>query len=164
MSSYSDLAKKTTPVVNISNFVLNWLLKSIYRKLSFRKNYRDPWTIFVSEPIATGIFYEWFKAINDHLSDFGRTVEILRNKSGKFVSYKIKFTHIDIFKFHVGKIIGEDKINLVKENKTTKEKGKVACTDEKPIKIDYNISKGILIINLKYNSLNWYGQLLALPF
>ena len=36
---------------------------------------------------------------------------------------------------------------------------KVVCTDEKPIKIDYNISKGILMINLKHNLFNQYGQL-----
>ena len=96
---------------------------------------------------------------NDHLLDFGRTVEIVRNKPSKTVSYRIKFTHIGTFKFHVGKIIGKDKINFVKENKTTKEKVKVVCTDEKPIKIDYNISKGILMINLKYNLFNRYSQL-----
>ena len=64
MSSYSHLAKKTTPVVNILNFVLNRSLKSIYRKLSFRQTYSNPWTIVVSEPIAREFFYEWFKAIN----------------------------------------------------------------------------------------------------
>ena len=97
--------------------------------------------------------------INDHLPGFGRTVEIVRNKSGKAVSHRIIFTHIGTFKFHAGQIIGEDKINVVKENKTTKEKVKIVCTDEKPMKIDYNISKGILMINLKYNLFNRYGQL-----
>ena len=51
----------------------------------------------------------------------------MRNKSGKAASYRIKFTHIDTFKFHVGQIIGEYEINLVKENKTTKEKVKIVC-------------------------------------
>ena len=82
-----------------------------------------------------------------------------RNKSGKAVSYRVKLTHIGTFKFHVGQIIGEDKINLVEENKTTKEKVKIVCTDEKTIKIHYNISKGILMINLKYNLFSRYGQL-----
>ena len=109
MSSYSHLAKKTTPVVNIFNFVLNRSLKSIYRKLSFRQKYRNPWTIAVTEPIAREIFYEWFKAVNDHLPDFGRTVEVVRNKSGKTVSYRIKFTHISTFKFHVGRSSGRIK-------------------------------------------------------
>ena len=58
----------------------------------------------------------------DHLPGFGRTVEIVRNKSGKTASYRIKFMHIDTFKFHVVQIIGEYEINLVKEDKTTKEK------------------------------------------
>ena len=53
------------------------------------------------------------------------------------------YTHIDTFEFHVGQIIGEYEINVVTENKTTKEKVKVVCSDEKPIKIDYNISKGL---------------------
>ena len=158
MSSYSHLAKKTAPVVNILNFVLNRSLKGIYRKLSFRQKYRKPWTIVVSEPIAREIFYKGFKDINDYLPDFGRTVEIVKNKYGKTVSYRIKFTHTDTFKLHVGKIIGKDKINFVKESKATKEKVEVVCTDENPIKIDYNITKGTLI-NLKYNLSNRYGQL-----
>ena len=87
----------------------------------------DQWTIVVSEPIASEFFYEWFKVINDHFPGFGRTVEIVRNKSGKAASYRIKFTHINIFKFHVGQIIVEYEINLVKENKTTKEKVKIVC-------------------------------------
>ena len=159
MSSYFHLGKKTTPVVNILNFVLNWSLKSIYSKLSFRQKYRDPWTFVVSEPIAIEIFYEWFKATNDHIPDFGRTVEIVRNKSGKTVNDRIKFTHIGTFKFHVGQMIEEDKINLVKENETIKEKVKVVCADEKPIKIDYDISRGNLMINLKYNLFNRYDRL-----
>ena len=69
----------------------------------------------------------------------------MRNTSGKAVSYKIKSTHIVTFKFHVGQFIVDDKINLVEENKTTKEKVKIVCTDEKPIKIYYNISKEILM-------------------
>ena len=60
--------------------------------------------------------------INYHLPGPGRTVEIVGNKSGKVISYRIKFTHVGTFKLHVGKIIGKDKINLVKENKTTKGK------------------------------------------
>ena len=43
---------------------------------------------------------------------------------------------MDTFKFHVGQIIGEYEINLAKESKTTKEKMKIVCTDEKPV--DYN--------------------------
>ena len=117
---YSHLAKKTVPVVNIINFVLIQSLKSVYRKLSFRQKYRDPWAIVVSEPITREIFYKWLKAVNDHSPDFGRTV--VKNKPDEAVSYRIKFTHIGTFKFHVRKIIGDDKINLVKENKTTKEK------------------------------------------
>ena len=159
MSSYSHLAKKTAPTVKILSFVLNQSLKSIYRKLSFRQKCREPWTIVVSEPIAREFFHKQFKVINDHLPGFGRTVEIVRNKLGKAVSYRIKFAHISTFKFHVGQIIGEDKINLVKKNKTTKEKVKIVCAYETSTKIDYNISKGILMINLKYNLFNRYGQL-----
>ena len=78
-----------------------------------------------SETIARESSYEQFKAINYRLPDFGKTLGFVRNKSGKAVSYSIKFTHIGTFKFHIGKIIGEDKINLVKEHRITKEKVKV---------------------------------------
>ena len=36
---------------------------------------------------------------------------------------------------------------------------KIVCVDEKPIKINHNISKRILMINLKYNLFNRNGQL-----
>ena len=45
----------------------------------------NPWKIVVSEPIAREVFYECF--FHDHLPGFGRTVEIVRNKSGKAASY-----------------------------------------------------------------------------
>ena len=69
----------------------------------------DPWTS-VSEPIAGKFFYEWFKVIKDHLPGFGRTVEIVRNKSGKAASYRIKFMQIDTFKFHVDRSLGSMKL------------------------------------------------------
>ena len=94
----------------------------------------DLWSI-ASEPMPTEFFYKWFQVINDHLPGFGRTVEIVRNKSGKVASYRIKFTHTDTIKFHGPHIIAQYEINLVKENKTRKEKVKTVCTDEKPIKI-----------------------------
>ena len=46
----------------------------------------DPWTT-VSEPIAKECFYECF--FHDHLTGFGRTVEIVRNKSGNAANYRI---------------------------------------------------------------------------
>ena len=126
----------------------------------------DPygWTIVVSEPIAREFFYKWFNSINDHLPGFGRTVEIVRKKSGRAACYRIKFRHIYTFKFHVGKIIGGYEINLVKEYKTTKQRVEIVCTDEKPIKIDYSVSKVILMINLKYNMFNRLVSCIAFSF
>ena len=97
--------------------------------------------------------------MNDHLPGFGRIVQIVRNKSGKSASYRTKFKHIDTCRLHVGQIIGEYEVKLVKESKATKEKVKIVCTDEKPIRIDYNINKEISMTDLKYNLFNRYGQL-----
>ena len=42
---------------------------------------------------------------------------------------------------------------------TTKEKIQVVCTNERSITVSYDVSKGIVTIELKYNLFNRYGQL-----
>ena len=76
----------------------------------------DPWKS-VSEPIAREFFYEWFKVIKDHLPGFERTVEIVRNKSAKAASYRIKFMQIDTFKFYVDRSLGSMKLTWFKKIK-----------------------------------------------
>ena len=70
--------------------------------------------------------------------------------------------HIGTFKFHGGQIIGDYERNVVKENKTTKKKVKIVCADANSKNIDYNISKGILMINLKYSFLTGMASCITL--
>ena len=158
-TSYADLKSKNTPTINVLNFFVNRLIVSVYRKLTFRQKYKDPWAVVASEPIPKDIFYEWYKAIEDHSTEFGRTLEKRKNKHKKTVSYIIQFTHFGTFKYHFGEIIGKDKIILEKVKATTKEKIQVVCSNERPITVSYDISKGVVTIKLKYNLFNRYGQL-----
>ena len=137
---------------------MNRLIVSVYRKLTFRQKYKDPWTVVASEPIPKDIFYEWYKTIEGHSTEFGRTLK-KRKTNKKTVSYLIQFTHFGTFKYQFGEITGKDKIILEKVKATTKGKIQVVCSNERPITVLYDISKGVVTIKLKYNLFNRYGQL-----
>ena len=89
-------------------------------------------------------FYEWYTAIDDHSTEFGRVLEKRKNKYKKTVSYIIEFKYLGTFKYHFGEIIGQDKIILEKVRATIKEKIQVACSYERPITVSDDISKEIL--------------------
>ena len=64
-ASYADLKSKNAPTINILVFFVNRLIVSVYRKLTFRQKYKDPWTIVALGVIPKDIFYEWYKAIEE---------------------------------------------------------------------------------------------------
>ena len=99
------------------------------------------------------------KPSKNHSTEFGRTLENIKNKFQKTVSYIIKFTHLGTFKYHFGQIIGKDKIISEKVKATTQEEIQVVCSNERPITVSYDISKDIVTIKLKYNLFNRCGEL-----
>ena len=106
------------------------------------------------------MFYQWFRAIQNHSTEFGRSLHIKRDRAGNTISYKISFSHLGTFKYHIGEIIErKDNIKIRKENKVTGELAKVAISEEKPAKIVYQIKKGQVSFQLKYEGFNKYKQL-----
>ena len=95
------------------------ILERLNRRITFKEKYKNPWIVEVGEHIHLSVFYEWFKAISDYKTEFGRTINIKRNSKNKPSNYTIVFNHVGCFKFHFTKIVGEKISNyLEKVNKS----------------------------------------------
>ena len=95
---------------------------SSYRKLSFKQRFKNPWVIEFSKPLPRQVFYQWFRAIQNHSTEFRRSLHIKHTRAGNTISYKISFSHLGTFKCHIGEIIEQkENIKIRKENKVTGE-------------------------------------------
>ena len=153
--SYELLKHKQGSVFNILQYHFQNVFKSVLRRISFRERYRNPWRIEISESLHWSLFYEWFKAIQDHNIHFGRSLEIEKDKKKIVKKYVIKFFHLGTFKYHCKQILEEDPV-LKKKNKVTGATAKVVVADDKPAVIIYDIKKGQMIMKMRYQVTNKY--------
>ena len=160
-NSYEKLKRKEHSVQEILHFHISHLLECVHRRLSFRQKFKNPWLIEATERLNCKIFYEWFKAIEDYSIAFGRETEIRRDKSRlrNVKEYKVVFTHLGTFKFHISQIIGKDNLDLVKVNKTTGANVKIVVSSEKPAVLVYNVKKGHVTLCVNYELYNRYDVL-----
>ena len=102
-ASYDKLKDKEGKVIEILEFHVNHLIQGAFNRLTFQQKYRNLWCIEVAERLHYKIFFEWFKAIEDHRVLFGRTTEIHRAKTKlrKVKGYTITFHHLGTFEFHI---------------------------------------------------------------
>ena len=145
----------------ILHFHISHLLECVYRRLSFRQKFKNPWLIEATERLNCKIFYEWFKAIEDYSIAFGRETEVKRDKSRlrNVKEYKVVFTHLGTFKFHISQVIGKDNLNLVRLNKTTGAKVNIVVSPEKPAVLVYNVKKRHVTLCVNYELYNRYDVL-----
>ena len=109
-SSYEVLDGKEIKVKEILDFHARKIIESVHHRITFKETFKNPWCSQAAQNIHFGVFYEWFKAIEDFHIHFGRTTEIKRNKKKKPIEYTINFTHFGCLKFHIEKIIGKDNL------------------------------------------------------
>ena len=161
MSSSSNdvLDEREVAVKEILDFHTCKIIESVNRRITFKETFKNPWCSQAAENIHFGVFYEWFKAIEDFHIHFGRTTEIKRNKKRKPTEYTINFTHFGCLKFHIEKIIGKDKLAkyFQKENKSGA-RAKVVVNEEKPAIMSYKLSTSSLTLTVKYEVENRYGM------
>ena len=69
-NSHEKLKKKEHSVQEILKFHISHLLECVYRRLSFRQKFKNPWLIEATERVNCKIFFEWFKAIEDVFNCF----------------------------------------------------------------------------------------------
>ena len=114
--------------------------------------------IKATERLSSKIVYEWFKAVEDYSIAFGRETRVksrLRNEK----EYKVVFTYLGTFKFHISQGIGKDKLDLIKVNKTPGAKVKNFLSPEKRAVLVYNVKKGHLTLCINYELYNRYDVL-----
>ena len=119
------------------------------------------WLIDATERLSSKIVYEWFKAVEDYSITFGRETEIKRDKSRlrNEKEYKVVFTYLGTFKFHISQGIGKDKLDLIKVNKTTGAKVKNFLSPEKRAVLVYNVKKRHVTLCINYELYNRYDAL-----
>ena len=153
--SYSTLRSTNLPAIEILQFYIQQVLDSIYRKLSFKQRFKNPWVIEVLELLPRQVFYQWFRAVQNHSTEFERSLHIKWDSAGDTIGYKISFTHLGTFKYHIGEIIGgKENIKIREESKVTGELAKVAFSEEKLAEIVYQIKKGQVSFQLKQGVFN----------
>ena len=131
----------------------------MHHRITFKETFKNPWCSQAAENIHSGVFHEWFKAIEGFHIHFGRTTEIKRNKKKKPMEYTSNFTHFGYLKFHIEKIIGKDKLAkyFQKENKSGV-RAKIVTKEEKPAIMSYKLSTGSLTLSISYEVENRYGM------
>ena len=105
--SYDALEEKKIDIKVILSFHFLEILESLNSRITFKEKFKNPQIIEVGKHIHFSVFYEWFKAISDNKTEFGRTVNIERNSKNKPSNYIIVFAHFGCFKFHLEKVVRE---------------------------------------------------------
>ena len=87
--SYDALRKKSIAASDILSWHFKTVLESVFRRLTTRKKFKEPWKITVKVGIFEGVFLQFYKAVRDHQSDFGKKTEMIKTKAGATKSFLI---------------------------------------------------------------------------
>jgi hypothetical protein len=161
-NSYAIFQVKKVEILPIVNFQFKILLGKVHRRLSIRQTIRNPWKVVVVESIHRNIILEWFKAVRDHSTRFGRCTEEKRDKKGVLTELFIKFIDIRSFVFHFSKAI--DFTNRSAKFYTTKKirgcKIRVTASEEHPIIFHFHVRRSKVTLTLHYEVKNRYGNVM----
>ena len=145
--SYVELKKHKVDTAELLKWHFESVLDSVFRRLTTKEKFKDPWEIKVKLSVHSKVFIEFYKAVRDHCTDFGRTTAVIRDKKGNIKSYEVNFHHLQSFIRH---------LNLIFDD--TKRVENVVCHEEKPINISYNIAKSEMTLSMTYEVINRYGN------
>lgn len=163
LNAYAILADQKVDLSIILNFGFKELLDKIKRRLSIKQSVQNPWKISLTNSIHCSIFVQWYRAVRDHNTSFGREVSETRERNGTLKTVVIKFSDIRSFTFHFSKGLNNSNKDARAYIKKTVRHCKiqlVASTDN-PIVLLYNCKKNSLKFSGKYEVLNRYGNLIS---
>ena len=161
LNSYAILHCKKTEVLPILSFHIEEILKGIKRKISTRISVRSSRRILIVEKIHLSVFIELYRAIRDFRSEFGRKIEIKRNKKKILTDITITFHHLGTFKYHMLQAVhGKFHIDsFIIKHLPAGARGKLVISEEKPFVFKYNALRGRLSICGHYQIINRYGNI-----
>ena len=136
--SYDALRKKSIAASDILSWHLKTVLESVFRRLTTRGKFKEPWKITVKVRVFEGVFLEFYKAVRDHQSDFGKKTETIKTKAGATKSFLITFIHLGAFCRHLELVLIDKSLSIRSHLERSWESGataKIICCEEKPITI-----------------------------
>jgi len=161
--SYDTLSNKTTSTYALVNWHFIHIVENSRRRITFRQKYKNPWTVEVTERIQRDVFLEGFKAVRDYKIQFGKSIEVERDRNSVGTVYTIKFDHLGAFKFHISKLcnLSRDQVSHYFEKITDNGTARLAVTSSKLATLQYKVSTATLKLNFSYNVVNKYGNVIS---
>ena len=164
MESYDRLKAKKTDTQKIVEWHFRTVAETIKRRITFRQNFKNPWSIEILERVQRDVFISAFQAIRDYHIEYGRTLHVERDNKGFGKVYTITFSHLGAFTYHLRKLGGIEKEELSSFFvKTSNINGtaEVNVTTEKPAIFVYKCSTSVLKLTLSYSVKNKYGTVIS---
>lgn len=159
--SYDRLALKEVKVYEIITWKWVEILKAVKRRIIFKQKFKDPWIIKITESIHRSVFIPCFQAIRDHVVHFDFSFNVKRNRQGHGEFYTLVFKHFGELHFHLSKLSGQTKgevLKCLKKDGSHKRKASVVVSPERPATITYNVKKARMTVELSYDITNRYGN------
>ena len=159
-NSYVELKKYKVDTAELLKWHFESVLESIFRRLTTKEKFKDPWEIKVKLSVHSKVFIEFYKAVRDHCTDFGRTTAVIRDKKGNIKLYEVNFHHLQSFIRHLNLIFDDTKRveEYLQRSWDSGSHANVVCHEEKPINISYNIAKSEMTLSMTYEVINRYGN------
>ena len=160
LEPYRILREHSLSTISLIAWHFNSILKSIYRKISLKQSFRDPFTVKLTEIIFKDTFYQAFRAIRDFQPSDG-----VSTKTGK-KRRRFRFTNLEALVQHPTKLTctsKEDGGKVVIEKVYIRKRfahgqnGKIVVSIDDPATFHYKVSMSTLTVSIKYQMTNQFG-------
>ena len=161
LDSYKSLRDRKLNLGELVEFHIKSIIESVYRKITLKQKYKNPWSVEISGVIYSDIFIQIYRAIKDYSTAYGRNITTIRDKKGALVSIKIEFIHIGALKLHLKELTGGN-IDIKEYFKRKWSNGcsaKIIATEAKPATLLFKLKTHKYTFNLNYTVKNKYGEI-----
>ena len=123
------------------NFYFANVVKQIYRKLTFKEKFKNPWKIISKIVVPFPVFNCGYRAIRDFVPSIGKTTKITNDCKGRPKEYILTFTLNGPFKMHMDKLSGNsiDVLKFMKKKDKIGNIAKVNVTENSPATLVYKV-------------------------
>lgn len=163
LESYKSLREKKCLIANTINWHFEEVLKSIGRKVTLKRKFKDPFICTVYREIYIDTFKQVFRAVRDYKTNIGFTTatKTTGRRGSKVSEYSLTFTHLGVAKFHLAQLVNGNKDLVEKaflKKFTCGSVGKVVVSEEKPLTITYKCSSSNMELKCHFITINSFGN------
>ena len=161
--SYEILSSKKFDVGVVLEWQFTNIIASANRRISQHQKFKDPWFICITKEIHWEIFKEFFHAVKNYKTSYGRTLTEIKDRKGLLKEVIITFTHLGTLKLHL-KLVTNDKVDVNKQFRkewSNGNYGKIVVNEHKPAIFKFNIKKHEVALSLNYVIKNRYGTVIS---